>query len=279
MKICKLLMILGLLFNCLSSFCQSDTIIYYNLLDSVLKDETNAIKYTLITKKKNGNYKLFTYILNEKKWIKESSISIGKIDKNHFEFDISRNAKFDVFERVIINHENGQYYIQDISSNGQIMQEGSSETIFPLIKTGKWIRYSFDNYKISEDFYEKNKLIRNTRFTREGKEDIQNVFYLAEEMPNYGNTSFKDFTELFLTRLQYPRNAAENGIQGEILIEFVITEDGRMERFQFLRKANDILNVEAIKTLMTFNEKWTPGKINGKPVNVLYSLPVNFILQ
>jgi len=279
MKLRKLLIIFGLLFSNHLSFCQSDTIIYYNLLDSVLKDETNAVKYSSLTKKGKSNYKLFTYILDEKKWIKESCISIKRINENHFEFDNSSNVRFDVSERVIINHENGQFYIQDISSDGQIMQEGYSEMIFPLIKTGKWIRYSFDNYKISEDFYEKNKLIRNTRFTKEGKEDIHNVFYFAEEMPMYGNTSFKDFTKLFLTRLQYPRNAAENGIQGEIQIEFVIMEDGRMDGFQILKNANNILNVEAIKTLTTFNEKWAPGKINGKPVRVLYSLSVNFFLQ
>jgi hypothetical protein len=279
MKLSKLLILFGLIFNSLSIYCQNDTIIYFGLLDSVLDDKTSAIKYVELIKKGRGNYKLSTYILDEKKWIKESCNNIKKINKNRFEFDNGSNTRFEEYERVIINHENGLYYIQDFSTDGQIKQEGYSEAIFPLIKTSKWIRYSFDNFKISEDFYEKNKLITNTRFTREGKEDISNVYYLAEEMPKYGDTSYEDFRALFEQRLLYPRNAAENGIQGELMIEFVIMEDGKMDGFQFVKKANDLLNIEAIRTLTSFNEKWTPGKINGKPVRVLYILWARFILM
>jgi hypothetical protein len=279
MKLIKTLIFIGLLINGISGYCQNDTIIYYNLLDSTISSETNAVKYDLLTKRNNGDYKLLSYILDEKKWVKKSCVNIKRIKKNHFEFDDNSNSSLNEFERVIINHENGLYYIQDFSTEWKIKQEGYSETVFPLIKTGKWIRYASDNYKISEDYYEKNKLIKNIRFTQEGKENISNVFYLAEEMPMYGNTSFEDFRTLFIKRLLYPRKAAENGIQGNLTIEFVIMEDGKIGGYQFVKKANYLLNEEAMRTLTSFDEKWTPGKINGKPVRVLYVLSAYFKLE
>lgn len=80
-----------------------------------------------------------------------------------------------------------------------------------------------------------------------------------------------------LENINYPAEAIEEGVQGKIIVEFVISTTGEIENARVLRGRHPALDKEAIRVVKAM-PKWTPGSNNGKPVKVLYTLPVTFKL-
>ncbi len=76
-------------------------------------------------------------------------------------------------------------------------------------------------------------------------------------------------------KIRYPVIALEKGIQGKVVIQFIITSSGKIENITISKSVNHYLDLEAMRLIKLLPD-WTPGKISGKPVNVRYTLPVNF---
>jgi protein TonB len=77
--------------------------------------------------------------------------------------------------------------------------------------------------------------------------------------------------------LVYPAEAKENGMQGRVVLQFVIEKDGSVADVKVLRGAHPSLDAEAVR-VVSLSPKWTPGKMNGKAVRVTYTFPVIFML-
>ncbi len=77
--------------------------------------------------------------------------------------------------------------------------------------------------------------------------------------------------------LQYPKDAGSAGIQGRVLIDFVVEKDGSLTNFGVLRSPNESLSQEAIRVAQLM-PKWKPGEMQGKIVRSRYVLPVQFHL-
>ena len=109
----------------------------------------------------------------------------------------------------------------------------------------------------------------------EVKQEVTNkVYTIAEQMP-----SFKGNVNLWLSQnLTYPAAAAENGIQGKVVVKFVVDEHGNVSDVQVVRSVDPSLDREAVSTVKRM-PKWNPGMQNGQPVKVWYTLPVTFKLQ
>jgi TonB family protein len=75
----------------------------------------------------------------------------------------------------------------------------------------------------------------------------------------------------------YPDAAIDLGLQGKVYVEFVVFEDGSIDRIRILRSPDQILSDEAIRVVKTF-PKMTPGKLNGKAVASVYRIPFSFVL-
>lgn len=78
--------------------------------------------------------------------------------------------------------------------------------------------------------------------------------------------------------LRYPEEAMNNGIQGRVLVQFVVGTDGNVYNVEVMQGVDPSLNAEAVRVVKLL-KGWTPGTSNGKPVNVWYNLPVTFKLQ
>ncbi|MEG1905769.1 MAG: energy transducer TonB, partial [Bacteroidales bacterium] len=78
--------------------------------------------------------------------------------------------------------------------------------------------------------------------------------------------------------VKYPVIAQENGIQGRVIVSFVIERDGSVADAVVVRGVDPSLDKEALRVVKSM-PKWTPGKQRGKPVRVKYTLPVTFRLQ
>lgn len=78
--------------------------------------------------------------------------------------------------------------------------------------------------------------------------------------------------------MRYPLIAQENGKQGTVNVSFIIEKDGTLSDVKVIKGVDPNLDKEAIRVIKTL-PKFTPGKINGKPVRTSMSLPVTFKLN
>lgn len=106
-------------------------------------------------------------------------------------------------------------------------------------------------------------------------EDIATkVFTVAEQMP-----SFKGNVNAWLSsHISYPAVAAENGIQGRVVVKFVVGRDGSVSQAQVVRGVDPSLDREALRVVNSM-PKWNPGMNNGQAANVWFTLPITFKLQ
>ena len=109
----------------------------------------------------------------------------------------------------------------------------------------------------------------------EVKQVVENkVFEIAEQMPSFkGNVN-----QWLASNLSYPAVAAENGVQGRVIVNFIVEKDGSISNVQVVRSVDPALDREAVNTVKRM-PKWNPGMNNGQPARVKFTLPVNFKLQ
>lgn len=99
----------------------------------------------------------------------------------------------------------------------------------------------------------------------------------AEQAPSFPGGM--DALNRFLSEnIQYPIIAQESGIQGKVIIKFVVSRTGEIMDIQIIRGVDASLNREAVRVVQIM-PKWIPGKQKGKPVSVYFTLPVEFSLQ
>ena len=77
--------------------------------------------------------------------------------------------------------------------------------------------------------------------------------------------------------LKYPVIAQENGIQGRVILRFVVSKTGAIENIQVVRSVDPTCDKEAIRMVKSM-PRWIPGKQNGNNVPVYFTLPVLFKL-
>jgi len=78
--------------------------------------------------------------------------------------------------------------------------------------------------------------------------------------------------------IKYPVIAQENGIEGKVIIGFIVSKNGVISDVQVLRSLDPSCDKEAVRVVKLL-PRWIPGKQNGVNVNVKYTLPVAFKLQ
>ncbi len=128
------------------------------------------------------------------------------------------------------------------------------------------------------------------------------IFEVVEEPAQYpgGQGALMQY---LAQNIRYPKISAENGVQGRVIVQFVIEKDGSLSNFKIVKDAkpvsdgitvnaqgttaegNDIpkeaygaLNIEALRVLRGM-PNWTPAKQRGQVVRMRYTLPVTFRLQ
>ena len=78
--------------------------------------------------------------------------------------------------------------------------------------------------------------------------------------------------------LKYPRQAVEEGIQGKVLVDFVIDEKGKVKDAKVVKGVHPLLDDEALRVINA-SPDWKPGKVGGRKVKSEMSLYVEFRLE
>ena len=109
------------------------------------------------------------------------------------------------------------------------------------------------------------------------KEEETKVFDVVEQMPSFpgGQSALLQYLS---SNIKYPVVAEENGVQGRVIVTFVVERDGSITDVKVIKSVDPSLDKEAIRVTKAMPH-WIPGKQNGSAVRVKYTLPVTFRLQ
>ena len=100
------------------------------------------------------------------------------------------------------------------------------------------------------------------------------IYHVAEEMPTFpgGSVAFQKFLR---DKLHYPEEALRKNLSGKVHVSFVVDEQGHILDPKVVRGLGSGLDEEALR-LVRIMPWWTPGRVQGKPVRVAYTLPIVF---
>ncbi len=157
-----------------------------------------------------------------------------------------------------------------------------------LIQQVKFVapKVTTDTTQVTKDFGKQSKLnesvnelppppeVKKQEVIETPKQD-NTVFTIVEQMPQFANGDIEAYLS---SHIKYPVVAQENGIQGRVICQFVVNQDGSIVDVVVVRGVDPSLDKEAVRVIQGM-PKWTPGKQGGKPVRVKFTLPINFKLQ
>ena len=188
----------------------------------------------------------------------------------------------------------------------QAMEEPQAEEALPeeILNTIKdtEIAIAADN-EVTEDITSKDDVAESTaaagattfdkgtddlNVVREHKDEIiveekhpepvkEEIFTAVEQMPQFPGGE-AELLKYIASHIKYPTMAAENNIQGRVVVKFVVGKDGKVGEVVVVRGKDPDLDKEAVRVVKTL-PNFIPGKMNGQAVSVWYILPINFKLQ
>ena len=109
------------------------------------------------------------------------------------------------------------------------------------------------------------------------KEEETKVFDVVEVMPSFPGGQAALF-EWLSKNIKYPVVAEENGVQGRVIVTFVVERNGSITDVQVVKSVDPSLDKEAVRVVKAMPH-WIPGKQNGSAVRVKFTVPVTFRLQ
>jgi|LFRM01.1.fsa_nt_gb TonB family protein len=109
------------------------------------------------------------------------------------------------------------------------------------------------------------------------KEVTEEIFVVVEQQPEYPG-GVEPMKKFLADSVRYPVIAKENGIQGRVIVNFVVNKDGSIDDVNIVRGVDPSIDAEAVRVIESM-PKWKPGKQRGKEVDVRFTLPVVFRLN
>jgi len=109
------------------------------------------------------------------------------------------------------------------------------------------------------------------------KTDNKDIYEKVEKMPEFPGGE-NEMMNYLTKNIKYPADAQAKGIEGRIVVRFIVSQEGKVEKAEILRGIYPSCDQEALRVVNAMPQ-WTPGKQNGKIVSVYYTLPIAFKLE
>ena len=106
--------------------------------------------------------------------------------------------------------------------------------------------------------------------------DPDEVFQVVEKMPQFPG-GMGELMNYLTKTVKYPKAAMRDSIQGRVIVQFVISKTGKVTNPSIMRSVSPELDAEAVRVVNSM-PLWTPGEQKGVPVNVKFTLPIQFRL-
>jgi protein TonB len=101
---------------------------------------------------------------------------------------------------------------------------------------------------------------------------------IVEEKPSFMGGDENTFTKWVHERIIYPEIAKENGVQGRVVLSFIVDADGYVKNVTVLRGVDPSIDKEAVRVVSS-SPRWKPGRQRDRNVRVRYNFPLNFQLR
>lgn len=102
------------------------------------------------------------------------------------------------------------------------------------------------------------------------------VYEVVEKMPKFPGGG-AELMKYLSSNIKYPVEAHKAGIQGRVVVSFVVNKDGTVKDAKIVRSVDKSIDAEALRVISAM-PKWQPGYQDGKAVSVRYTVPVTFRL-
>jgi TonB family protein len=243
----RLLLIIIVAFIPVLCFGQQKTERVYFDGNRQMTDSSNAkfIKETIYYDTALGNGKIIEYDSNNKII---SEIEYSNIKKS------TRNGL------AIEYHDNGAIKSKVMYLDGELDGE-----CFTFYDDGKIRRY---------DIFKNNELVSGSCFSLDG-EEIPHFPYLQDPVYIGGNQAFFKFLQ---DNVVYPRKARRKGIEGQVVVAVIIDRQGKVRIPRIAKSVHKLLDDEALRAVNKLGD-WSPGLVDGYPIDLKISIPVVFRLK
>ena len=199
--------------------------------------------------------------------------------------EIRQNLEFLADNQVVqsgFDKKNYQYFLMNLALYSPDIQLTNKFNVLPLKKRITMMNQA----KTKKAGLVKYLLILPLAFTLVLANNAQSqnstpnegdVFQYVEKMPSFpGGT---DALMKFLAEnLQYPKEAEEDGVQGNVIVRFVIRKTGKIDNVEIKKSVHPLLDKEAVRVVESL-PNFIPGEENGEKVDVYFTLPINFSLS
>ena len=196
--------------------------------------------------------------------IKAKAVKVSEVLNDGSVIAYTMNNDYDCIKVKITREPNTFYYDDQIID----VPTGS------LIIVGTYRHYSstYPVVKIPKQEIKEVTPTKNSKISKSKK-----IYDVVDEMPVFpgGNGALLEY---LATHVKYPVVAQENGVQGRVIVSFVVERDGSITDVRVVRSVDPSLDREAARVVSSM-PRWTPGKQNGSAVRVKYNVPVMFKLQ
>lgn len=178
-------------------------------------------------------------------------------DKHPIVFIDGKEVSYDQFKQLKSEQIETMTVLKDEKSTAAYGEKGKNGVILVSLKKNQ--------DKTADDV---------VKTEQQGKDPVYDVCEVLPEYPGGMEAMMKFVSE----NIKYPAEAHTKGIQGRVLISYVVEKDGSLSNIHVVRSVDPLLDAEALR-VANLMPKWKPGKQGGKPVRVKFTLPVTFKLQ
>ena len=140
----------------------------------------------------------------------------------------------------------------------------------------KKLSYEEKNVKL---IMNKNQIGQKQIIEKDFCEELQETALVFVEQPPEFEGNPEGLMKFITTKIIYPIDAQNGGIQGRVIVQFVITSEGKVRNVRTIRSVHPLLDEEAERVVKLTDKNWKPGFQDGKAVNFLYTIPIYFALQ
>ncbi len=236
-------------------------------------DSTHAFRYAIVSESENKLIQVEEFTLDGQKTA--SSYYLKYVKDPHMRIREGIHTYY---------YPNGKDSLIQVYRNNKI--EGQSTTYYPdgsihFTKSykdgyldGEFVQYYADGKLRRKEYYLKGRCTRGELYAEDGRELEHEPYQVMPQFPGGQNK----FMDVVAQTLQYPKLAAQQKLEGNVLIRFFVDTDGKMKYPYIVKESYPELNEEAMRT---FNEiaaayTWMPARRDGEVIRIKYTVPVVF---
>ncbi len=154
---------------------------------------------------------------------------------------------------------------KEMKANEELLEKKGLQISFTTNEEGSTDKNAVD----PEQLRENNVIVEN--------KEPEKPFVTVQQMPLYPGGDI-ELMRFINSNIKYPAPAAESGIEGRVVLRFVVAKDGSVSDVQVVKTLDPLCDKEAMRVVKSM-QRWIPGMQNGRPVPVYYTLPILFKLQ